>query len=49
MWAQQQGGATEREIAAATGLSKSHVHRLLVREAERRQLLEEVPADAGAE
>jgi DNA-binding transcriptional regulator LsrR (DeoR family) len=41
IYEQYTAGATEREIAAATGVSKSHVHRVIVREAEQRQLLEE--------
>jgi DNA-binding transcriptional regulator LsrR (DeoR family) len=48
MYDAHQGGATERDIAAATGLSKSAVHRHLVLEAEARQLLQ-VAGDGEAQ
>jgi predicted transcriptional regulator len=43
-----QAGATEREIAAATGISKSHVHRLIVAETEARQLITEASSPPAA-
>ncbi len=39
LYEEYQAGATERELADATGISKSHVHRLLVDETARRQLV----------
>lgn len=46
-----QAGATERDLARACGWSRSHVHRLLIREAERRQLLvlDQPPADTAGQ
>jgi len=34
-----EAGGTVRELAKATGLSPAHIHRIVVREAARRQIL----------